>query len=76
MVVEHGILPVEDVYFDLKPASINRGEIDYEAFIECRAQKLSPNPDGKFQLFRIGDAVAGRSIHAAIYDALRLCIAL
>lgn len=76
VVVEHGILPVEDVYFDLKPASINRGEIDYEAFIECRPQKLATNPAGKFQLFRIGDAVAGRSIHAAIYDALRLCIAL
>ena len=24
-------------------------------------------------LFRVGDAVASRSIHAAIYDALRLC---
>jgi hypothetical protein len=23
--------------------------------------------------FRIGDAVAGRNIHAALYDALRLC---
>jgi hypothetical protein len=31
-------------------------------------------PDsGAFQLFRIGDAVASRNIHAAIYDALRLC---
>jgi hypothetical protein len=25
-----------------------------------------------FQLFRIGDAVASRNIHAAIFDALRL----
>ena len=33
---------------------------------------LSRNPDGPFQLFRIGDAVASRNIHAAIYDALRL----
>jgi hypothetical protein len=30
------------------------------------------HPDGKFQLFRIGDAVAARNAHAAIYDALRL----
>ena len=29
-------------------------------------------PSGSFVLFRIGDAVAGRNIHAAIYDALRL----
>ncbi|HUC18226.1 MAG TPA: NADH:flavin oxidoreductase [Acetobacteraceae bacterium] len=26
-----------------------------------------------FALYRIGDAAAGRNIHAAIYDALRLC---
>jgi hypothetical protein len=25
-----------------------------------------------FQLFRIGDAIAARNTHAAIYDALRL----
>jgi len=24
-------------------------------------------------LFRVGDAVASRNIHAAIYDSLRLC---
>ena len=27
-----------------------------------------------FQLFRIGDAVAARNIHAAIYDAMRLVV--
>ena len=30
-------------------------------------------PTGGYRLFRIGDAVASRNIHAAIYDALRLC---
>ena len=30
------------------------------------------NPDGGFRLFRVGDAVASRNIHAAVYDALRL----
>ena len=30
------------------------------------------NPAGAFRLFRIGDAVASRNIHAAIFDALRL----
>ncbi len=29
-------------------------------------------PEGRFQLFRIGDAVFARNTHAAIYDALRL----
>ena len=28
------------------------------------------------RLFRIGDAVASRNIHAAVYDAFRLCLVL
>jgi hypothetical protein len=31
--------------------------------------------DGSYRLFRIGDAVASRNIHAAILDAYRLMIA-
>jgi hypothetical protein len=46
--------------------------VDYLALTEGRAQSLVRNPDGKYQLFRIGDAVASRNIHAAIYDALRI----
>jgi NADPH-dependent 2,4-dienoyl-CoA reductase/sulfur reductase-like enzyme len=76
VVVEHGIVPLEEVYFALKEAAINRGELDQEAFIACRPQELVRNPQGKFRLYRIGDAVAGRNIHAAVYDALRLCIAV
>ena len=30
------------------------------------------NPAGRYRLFRIGDAIASRNIHAAIFDALRL----
>ena len=37
-----------------------------------RPQTRAATPNGAFQLFRIGDAVAGRNIHAAVYDALRL----
>jgi hypothetical protein len=32
------------------------------------------NPQGGFVLFRIGDAVASRNIHAAIYDGIRFGI--
>ena len=32
------------------------------------------NRDGRFQLFRVGDAVSSRNIHAALYDSLRLCL--
>lgn len=35
-----------------------------------------PSTEGGYQLFRIGDAVASRNIHAAIYDALRLSLHL
>ena len=52
--------------------SRNRGEVDYDALVAGRPQRLVNNPDGTFQLFRIGDAVASRNIHAAIYDGLRL----
>jgi len=73
VVVEHGTLPLDDLYFDLKPLSANLGALDYEAFIAGREQELAENPDGRFRLYRIGDAVASRNIHAAIYDGLRLC---
>ena len=72
VVVNHGTRPLDDLYFDLKPHSSNLGEVDYDAFIGGRPQTLVKNPDGGFQLFRIGDAVASRNTHAAIYDALRL----
>ena len=73
VVVEHGTLPADDLYFELKPASSNLGEIDLDALLAGRPQTKVNNPDGSFQLFRVGDAVASRNIHAAIYDSLRLC---
>ena len=72
VVVSHGTSPLADLYFDLKADSSNRGSVDYGALIDGRPQTLAPNPEGSYQLFRIGDAVASRNIHAAIYDALRL----
>lgn len=69
VVVNHGTLPLDDLYFALKPQSVNQGAVDYTALIAGRPQAVS----GKgFQLFRIGDAVSARNTHAAIYDALRL----
>jgi NADPH-dependent 2,4-dienoyl-CoA reductase/sulfur reductase-like enzyme len=76
VVVEHGTLPLDELYFALKPGSSNRGEVDYPALLAGRPQTLVNNPDGRYQLFRVGDAVASRNIHAAIYDSLRLCKAL
>ncbi len=73
VVVEHGTLPIADVYFGLREGSSNGGELDIDAFVELRPQAIVSNPAGSYQLFRIGDAVASRTIHAAIYDARRLC---
>lgn len=73
VVVEHGSLPVADLYFELKDGSSNQGEVDIDALIAGRPQTLVNNPDGSYQLFRVGDAVSSRNIHAAIYDSLRLC---
>jgi len=72
IVVNHGTLPLDDLYFALKPHSSNLGAVDHDALIAGRPQTLNSNPAGSFQLFRIGDAVAARNTHAAIYDALRL----
>ena len=72
VVVNYGTMPLADLYFDLKPISSNFGAVDYEALIDGRAQQVARNPDGRFRLFRIGDAVSARNTHAAIYDALRL----
>jgi 2,4-dienoyl-CoA reductase-like NADH-dependent reductase (Old Yellow Enzyme family)/thioredoxin reductase len=69
----HGALPADELYFGLREGSSNRGEIDQVALIECRPQEIAANPAGAYQLFRVGDAVASRNIHAAIYDSLRLC---
>lgn len=72
VVVNYGTLPLDDLYFALKPASSNLGEVDYDALIAGAPQTLMQNATGSFQLFRIGDAVSARNTHAAIYDALRL----
>ncbi|RLL62464.1 N-methyl-L-proline N-demethylase HpbA [Paenirhodobacter hankyongi] len=72
VVVNHGTRPLDELYFELKPLSSNLGEVDYEALTTGGLQTLAPNPDGAFRLFRIGDAVAARNTHAALYDALRL----
>jgi len=72
VVVNHGTIPLDDLYFELKPGSRNLGEVSYDELIVGSPQSVERNPEGAYQLFRIGDAVAARNTHAAIYDALRL----
>jgi 2,4-dienoyl-CoA reductase-like NADH-dependent reductase (Old Yellow Enzyme family) len=76
VVVEHGTLPQDELYFSLVPGSSNLGEVDQQALLDLRPQQVRRNPGGRYQLFRIGDAVASRNIHAAVFDAYRLCLVL
>ena len=73
VVGDHGVLSNDELYHELVAGSSNLGELDHAAFIAGARQTAHSNPDGTYLLFRIGDAVAGRNIHAAVYDALRLC---
>jgi NADPH-dependent 2,4-dienoyl-CoA reductase/sulfur reductase-like enzyme len=72
VVVEHGTAANADLYFELKPQSRNLGAVDYSALIARREPLRTRNAAGGFDLVRIGDAVASRNIHAAIYEAFRL----
>ncbi|MBV9785932.1 MAG: NADH:flavin oxidoreductase [Acidisphaera sp.] len=73
VVVEHGTVPADEVFHALREASSNDGVTDIAALLA-----LAPQPrqrDGRFELHRVGDAVASRNIAAAILDSLRLCMA-
>jgi 2,4-dienoyl-CoA reductase-like NADH-dependent reductase (Old Yellow Enzyme family)/thioredoxin reductase len=74
VVVEHGTLPLDDLYLALKPLSKNGGVVDYEKLVEGGDIFPQKRPDAGFTLLRIGDAVASRNIHAAVYDGIRYAI--
>ncbi|HSU04331.1 MAG TPA: hypothetical protein VLI93_02050, partial [Acetobacteraceae bacterium] len=62
----------DELYLALRPNSVNLGEVDHAALLAGRVQHTTRNSAGQYQLFRIGDAVASRNIHAAVFDGLRL----
>lgn len=72
VIVEHATQPNDELYRALKPLSRNLGAVNYKSLIARRFPLETRNPDGRFELVRIGDAVSSRNIHASIYDALRL----
>ena len=72
VVLNYGTQPLDELYFDLKNFSKNKGAVDYDALIDGQMQTGLRNSEGHFDVYRIGDAVSSRNTHAAIYDALRL----
>ncbi|GGE28063.1 N-methylproline demethylase [Agaricicola taiwanensis] len=75
VVVEHGTVPMDEVFKSLTSISTNDGVTDIAALLAGQAQRRQDNP-GRFELHRIGDAVASRNIHSAVLDAMRVARAL
>ena len=73
IVLEYGTLPLDVLYQELKPGSVNAGVTDIDALLNTRSQPF--DSDG-YQLHRVGDAVSSRSLHAALLDAFRIAVAL
>ncbi len=71
VVTEGALLSMTDVFEELVPDSRNGGAVDIPALAEGSIVLPKINPDGLFSLLRVGDAVASRNIHAAIYDSTR-----
>jgi len=76
LVVERGTLPVDEVFRELEAESVNRGITDIDSLLEGRPQPFEISAAGGYLLYRIGDAVSSRSLHAALLDAYRLAITL
>jgi thioredoxin reductase len=76
VVIEHGTVPMTELFDALRGDAANGGDTDIEALLDRRPQLTPPPAAGAFELHRIGDAVTSRNVHGAIYDALRLCSAL
>lgn len=73
VVVENGVRPDEALYYKLKSQSRNRGQVNLEALYAASPQPCLSEPGDGYLLFRLGDCTGPRNIHAAIYDALRIC---
>jgi 2,4-dienoyl-CoA reductase-like NADH-dependent reductase (Old Yellow Enzyme family)/thioredoxin reductase len=67
VVINHGTQPNAEIYHALRPRSANGGAVDHDRLVAGQPQAM-----GGLRLFRVGDAVAARNIHAGIYDSLRL----
>lgn len=76
VVAAYGSEPVDEVYHKLVDSSLNAGEFDLAELVHGGEQRIVRNPDGRFRLFRIGDAVAHRNVHAAVLDARRVVMGL
>ena len=73
VIAEAGTVPVDEVFTSLRSRAANGGRLDLDRLAANEPQPEVPVEPGSFLLYRVGDALASRNIHAAIYDSLRLC---
>lgn len=76
VVIDAGTLPLDETFQALAAEALNGEALDLKTFMQAERQPildaLQPG-SGRFALFRVGDAVSGRGMHAAMLDATRLC---
>ncbi len=74
VVVEHGVVPDEDLFTALRPDSTNDGVTELEALAAGRPQPAYADLGGGGGplVFRVGDCVASRDVASALLDARRL----
>lgn len=70
VVAECGTEPITELFNDLKALAVNRGVTDLAATLSDQPQPVS---ETGLRLYKVGDAVASRDIHASLLDGLRLC---
>jgi len=73
VIVEHGTVPLDDLYEELRVESCNNGSVDMDRLLAGQPQTSKDEQGDGYELFRVGDAVSSRDIHCAILDSRRLC---
>jgi len=73
VVVEHGTVPLDGLYEELRAGSCNNGSVDMDRLLAGQPQTSPTERGNGYELYRVGDAVSCRDIHCAILDSLRLC---
>ena len=71
VVVDQGVVGDKSLLDALADQAHNAGRLDLDALADGRPQHACR--EGDYWLFEIGDAYAARNVHAALYDARRLC---
>lgn len=72
VIVELGTEPADQLFHELKAEARNRGVTDVSALTAGTPQPWFADDQPGLMMFRVGDAVASRDVHAAMLDSLRI----